>query len=177
VNQSVSTVDLNANEISYAGAAALAEALKVNISVTTIRISSNPISNEGAAALANALQVNTSLTNIDFDCNAIVNSNRMNVKALVARNKRLRSLFLFDARRMLLSLMCADECSVVWPDLLDADDKDVGVSSDNIEAICAEFAAVVEERRRRAAVADRQTAADADAGERDDRAAKRRRVM
>jgi hypothetical protein len=69
----------------------------------------------------------------------------------LARNDRLRHLFFFDARQMLLSLMCADECGVVWPYLLDGDDMDVGVSSDiNVETLRAEFAAVVEERRRRA---------------------------
>jgi methyl-accepting chemotaxis protein len=68
---------------------------------------------------------------------------------LVARNRRLRQLFLFDARRMLLSLMCADECSVVWPYLLKSGDTDGEVAPSNLEMIRAEFAAVVEERRRR----------------------------
>jgi hypothetical protein len=93
--------------------------------------------------------VKTSLTRIELDDNAIDESNRVRLDALVARNKRLRSLFLFDARRMLLSLMCADECGVVWPYLLDSDDADVGVASDNVDTLRAEFAAFVEERRRR----------------------------
>jgi hypothetical protein len=52
---------------------------------------------------------------------------------------------------MLLSLMCADECGVVWPYLLASGDKDGIVAPDNVEMVRAEFAAVVEERRRRRA--------------------------
>jgi hypothetical protein len=52
---------------------------------------------------------------------------------------------------MLLSLMdgCADECSVVWPYLLESDDKDGMVVPDNVEAVRAELRGVVAERRRR----------------------------
>jgi hypothetical protein len=69
----------------------------------------------------------------------------------LARNKRLRHLFLFDDRRIRLSVMCADWCGVVWPYLLVGDDiADVGVAPPgNIKMRRAEFAAVVEERRRR----------------------------
>jgi hypothetical protein len=77
-------------------------------------------------------------------------SNRDNIDALVDRNKRLRRLFLFDARQMLLSLMCADECGVVWPYLLEKRDIKDGVKKPyDVETTRAEFAAVVEERRRR----------------------------
>jgi hypothetical protein len=61
-------------------------------------------------------------------------------------------MFFFDARQMLLSVMCADECGVVWPYLLESGDKDGVKVPVNIEAIRAEFAAVIEERRRRATV-------------------------
>jgi hypothetical protein len=50
---------------------------------------------------------------------------------------------------MLLSLMCADECGVVWPYLLENGDKDGAVAPDNLDAIRAEFGVVVAERRRR----------------------------
>jgi hypothetical protein len=51
---------------------------------------------------------------------------------------------------MLLSLMCADECGVVWPYLLESDDTDAGkVVPDNVEAVHAELLGVVAERRRR----------------------------
>jgi hypothetical protein len=93
--------------------------------------------------------VNTSLTDIDLSDNAIDESNRASVEALVARNKRFRSLFLFDARRMLLSLMCADECGVVWPYLLGRGKTDGKIAADAAETIRAEFLEdVVAERRR-----------------------------
>jgi hypothetical protein len=100
-------------------------------------------------ALADALQVNTSVTTIDLDYNEIDDSNRASLNALIDRNRRLRCLFLFDARQMLLSLMggCADECSVVWPYLLERRDTDGTVEP--AETIRAEFAVVVAERRRR----------------------------
>jgi methyl-accepting chemotaxis protein len=50
---------------------------------------------------------------------------------------------------MLLSLMCADECSVLWPYLLESGDTDGIDAPENLVTIRAEFAAVVEERRRR----------------------------
>jgi hypothetical protein len=60
---------------------------------------------------------------------------------------------------------CADECGVVWPYLLDGDDKDVGVASGNVESLRAEFAAVVEERRCRAASAVHLVDAEVDEGD------------
>jgi hypothetical protein len=50
---------------------------------------------------------------------------------------------------MLLSGLCADECGVVWPYVLVGGDLGVITAPGNIEAARAEFAAVVEERRRR----------------------------
>jgi hypothetical protein len=91
------------------------------------------------------------VTTINLSSYEVGEPNRARLNALIARNKRLRHLFLFDARQMLLSLMCADECGVVWPYLLKVDDKDVGVSSDNVETLRAEYAGVVSER---AAAAD-----------------------
>jgi hypothetical protein len=114
---------------------------------------------------------------IALDDDAIDESNRVSVEGMAARNTRFCSLFLFDARRMLLSLMCADKCGVVWPYLLKKGDKDGVVAPDNVETIRAEFAVVVEERRLRrvaAAVRNRQVAPGVAA--RDARAAKRRRT-
>jgi hypothetical protein len=77
--------------------------------------------------------------------------------ALIARNQRLRRLFLFDARQMLLSVLCADECGVVWPYVFDKEDADYVAQPSNsfgdFESVRAEFAVVVEERRRRRASA------------------------
>jgi hypothetical protein len=90
------------------------------MSVTSIDLNANEIGDEGAAALIDALEVNTTLISGYFlNDNAIDESNRASVKALVyalsVRNCHFRSLFLFDARQMLLLLMCADEYGVVWP--------------------------------------------------------------
>jgi hypothetical protein len=115
--------------------------------------------------------VNTSLMYIGLDDNTVAADGVANIKELVDRNARFRRLFLFDARQMLLSLMggCADECNVVWPYLLGSGDKDGIIEPDNIEAVRAEFAGVVAERRRRLQVAPGVAA-------RDTRAAKRQRT-
>jgi hypothetical protein len=124
--------------------------LKVNTTVTSINLASNHIDNDGAWALIDALQVNTSLTSIVLGNNSAVDESIWaSADALAARNKRLRCMFLFDARQMLLSVLCADECSVLWPYLLESGDKDGIVVPENLETVRAEFAVVVEERRRR----------------------------
>jgi hypothetical protein len=106
--------------------------------------------------------VNTSVTNINRDMNGLSLPCRALVDELIDRNMRLRHLFIFDARKMLLSLMCSDECGVVWPYLLEGDDLNVIAAPANVETLRAEFAAVVEERRRRAATAARLLVAAAD---------------
>jgi hypothetical protein len=95
------------------------------------------------------------MVKLDFDAYGIDESHPANVDELLARNERLGHLFFFDARQMLLSVMCADWCGVVWPYLLDNDEMDVGVATANIETPRAEFSAVVVERRRRAATGKR----------------------
>lgn len=49
-----------------AGAAALAEALKVNTTVHTLALSDNVVGAAGAAALAEALKVNSTLHTLDL---------------------------------------------------------------------------------------------------------------
>jgi hypothetical protein len=155
VNMSVTKINLRRNCIGDEGASALADALKVNRSVTAIDLCDNRIGNDGVSALADALKVNTSVTFINL--NEIDDSKLAILDDLLDRNERLRRLFLFDARQMLLSVLCADECGVVWPYVLDGDDADYVAQASNcfgeVESFRAEFAAVVEERRRRAAIA------------------------
>jgi Ran GTPase-activating protein (RanGAP) involved in mRNA processing and transport len=148
-NTTVKAIYLDNNVIGAEGASTLADAIKVNTTVTRINISSNVIGAEGATALADALKVNMSVTTINLRSNGISKSNGVSFDALVARNKRLRCMFLFDARRMLLSLMCADECGVVWPYLLKSGDTDSKVAPDNVDAIRTEFEGVLAERRNR----------------------------
>jgi hypothetical protein len=174
VNTSVTQINLRANEIGTEGALVLAEALKVNAALRNIDLCWNKFGAEGALAFAEALQVNSSVTHIALVYNlssaegvlALVEALKVNTSEieidlfddfgeLMARNKRLRHLFLFDARNMLLSVLCADECGVVWPYLFGADHAEFSdvckASIVNVDNIRAEFAAIVEERSRRAA--------------------------
>ena len=175
VNSSVTVIDLTDNDIGAAGVSALADALKVNTSVTDIDFSYNKIHAEGASALVDALKVNTSVTVINLDTTGVSYEDVLSINALLDRNQRLRRLFLFDARQMLLSVLCADECVVVWPYLLKGDNLAAVKARSVAETIRAEFAVVVEERRRRAATAVQLVAADVnEAGDSD--AVKRRRT-
>ena len=61
VNASMTSLDLDWNEIGDAGAAAIANAIAVNASVTKLYLYDNKIGDEGAKALASALEVNASL--------------------------------------------------------------------------------------------------------------------
>jgi hypothetical protein len=151
VNASVTNLYLSVNAIGDEGALVLADALKMNTSVTNLYLRDNAIDDEGASALVDMLQVNTSVTKINLDGNGISTPLCVKIDNLIACNERLRQLFLFDARRMLLSVLCADECGVLWPYVLDAKDALTGVSlaAGTVETLRAEFAAVVEERRRR----------------------------
>jgi hypothetical protein len=198
----VTKIILECNEIGVEGASALADALKVNKMAMTIEFGYNNIGDEGSSALADALKENTSLTNINLQGNTVclpafadallVNTSIIanidfgiqghstpdfrHIHERIERNRRFRHLFLFDARQMLLSVLCADECGVVLPYLLDKKDKDAIVALDNVETSRAEFAVVVEERRRRASTAVRVRSVEGVVDERGRRAAKRNRA-
>jgi hypothetical protein len=148
-NTSVTSINLDGNPIDVKGASALADALKVNMLVTRISLLDSGIGPNAASAFADALKVNTSVTSIVLGHNAIDAASVAVVDELLARNKRLRCLLLYDARKMLLSVLCADECGVVWPYLLGGGDTDGIVAPDNLNEVRAEFAAVVAERATR----------------------------
>jgi hypothetical protein len=146
----VTIVDLWNNQIGVEGATALADTLKVNMSVTTISLGHNQIGIEGASALAEALKVNTSLTYVYLGFNGVDKSNLATVKKLTDRNIRLHRLFVFDAQQMaLLSVMCADECGVVWPYLMlssrSITDHSIAMP-DNVDALRATLASVIAEQ-------------------------------
>jgi hypothetical protein len=172
VNSSVTSLNLRQNRIGAKGASSLADALKVNSSVIILNLGYNAIGAEGASAIADALKVNTSVTNIDLIGTGVRHLDELSIQALIDRNQRLRHLFLFDSRQMLLSVLCADECGVVWPYVLEGDDLDVIKASRKITKYRAEFAAVVEDRRRRASAARRLVANEV-VGKGDSRAVKR----
>jgi Ran GTPase-activating protein (RanGAP) involved in mRNA processing and transport len=189
VNTSVTSINLSLNRIGVRGASELADALKANTSVTNVDLSHNYFTDKAPSKFVDALKVNTSLTTINLENTHIDSKRKLAfINEAIARNNRLRHLFLFDARQMLLSVRCADECGVVWPYLLNDDDKYFSISSDNVETLRAEFSAVVDERRRRAiaVVEERRRRAlseddrraedrQCDVDDRDKRAAKRRR--
>jgi Ran GTPase-activating protein (RanGAP) involved in mRNA processing and transport len=159
-NSTVKNINLYNNEIGVRGVSALAGALKTNTSLTDISLSSNAIGDDGASMVVDALQVNTSVTSLDVAGNDISESNVAKIDDLLDRNKRLSRLFLFDARHTLSSVLCGDECGVVWQYFVDevgstgAGDTTDGVGAAvNIESLRAEFATVVDERARRVAVA------------------------
>jgi hypothetical protein len=116
----------------------------------------NDVTTDGASAIAYALEVNASVAQIDLSHNRVDKATLAVIENLLARNKRLRCLFLFEARQMLLSVLCADECGVVWPYLLremietgEYDENEGIEEPDNIDALRTVYAAVCEERRRR----------------------------
>ena len=59
------------NSIGDAGAAALAEAVKVSATLTTLHLGGNGIGADGAAALAEAVKVSASLTTLHLTDNSI----------------------------------------------------------------------------------------------------------
>jgi hypothetical protein len=115
--------NLRCNRIGAEGETAIADALKVNSSVIKIDLSESFLGAGGELAFVEALKVNTSVTQIDFDEDRDCKGH-VKVVELLARNRRLRHLFLFDARQMLLSVLCAEESGVVWPYVLNDDHID-----------------------------------------------------
>jgi hypothetical protein len=65
VNKTLSSLNLRQNSIGAKGAAALADALKVNKTLSRLNLPQNSIGPEGTVALANALKVNTTLIKLD----------------------------------------------------------------------------------------------------------------
>jgi hypothetical protein len=128
-------------------AVASADTLEVNTSIATINLYNNQIGDEGATTLVDALQVTTSVTRFSLADNDINDSIIATIGELTDRNKRLQHLFLYDARRMLLSLMCADECGVVWPYLLGRGNTDGVAAPNDIDVLRVAFASIVMARR------------------------------
>jgi hypothetical protein len=179
VNTVMTKIWFDGNTIGNEGATALAAAMKMNATLTTLGLGGCGIGDEGATVIADALKVNTSATTITLydrilDGEFVYEIDATKIALVddrLARNKRFRSVFLYDARRMLLSVLCSDECGVVWPYLFaNREEHDFfllnhveyateGVTApENIDAIRDEFACVVEERRRQIPAGERQAA-------------------
>jgi hypothetical protein len=150
----VTSFDLDMNAIGSNGASAIADALKVNSSLINLLIQHNGIGDKGALAFVDALKVNTSVTKIDLEGNEISATGKLTVENLLERNRRFRRMLLFDARQLLLSVLCTDELGVLWPYVVDKDDTDGIVAPANVDAVRIELAAVVAERSRTALASD-----------------------
>jgi hypothetical protein len=176
MNTSVTDINLRTNGLRDEGVSRLADALIVNATVTKINLCDNIFGDEGASALAKVMKVNTSVTAINVVSSKqairVTQSLLDKLNELVARNQRLRLLFLSDARQMLLSVMCIDEGGVVLSFLPDDSTRAdlIAATGNNVDTLRAEFAAVVAERRRRATPFLHLVTAAVDARERDSRA-------
>jgi hypothetical protein len=128
----------------------LADALKVNTSLTEIDLDGSMISAKGGLALANALKLNMSVTDISFDESNLGDFNEALIGHSLARNERFLSLWRYDARQIMKTMLCADEISVVWLYAIGpyANRSPVGQEPADINTIRTEYAAVVNERRR-----------------------------
>ncbi len=92
INKSVTSVQIENNNIGDEGAIALAESLKVNKSVTNICLWNNDIGEEGAKALVEALKINTSITEIDLISENIGKAEvnvRNKIEQYIERNKKI----------------------------------------------------------------------------------------
>ena len=92
VNTTLTSLNLEGNDIQDAGAESLAEALKVNRTLTTIRLSINNIEAAGALSLAKALKVNTTLTSIDLQSNSIHDAGAFSLTQAILINPSLLKL-------------------------------------------------------------------------------------
>ncbi|MDA9573927.1 hypothetical protein N9R48_03285 [Rickettsiales bacterium] len=70
-NKTVTKLDLRANLLGAKGAKAIAEALKKNKTVTKLDLSSNQIGDEGAKAIAEALKKNKTVNKLDLEWNQL----------------------------------------------------------------------------------------------------------
>lgn len=71
VNAALTTLSLNGNNIGDVGAAALAEALKGNAALKELRLENTTVGDVGAAALVEALKINTALKTLYLHSNSI----------------------------------------------------------------------------------------------------------
>ena len=93
-NKSLTTLNLNHNEIGDCGAAALGECLKYNKSLTTLYLNRTKIGDEGATALGECLKHNKSLTTLDLNRTKIGDDGAAALGECLKYNKSLTTLYL-----------------------------------------------------------------------------------
>jgi hypothetical protein len=90
---SVTTMNLNSNEVGDDGAAAIAAMLEVNPSLTSIYVVGNRITTPGAAALASALRrSNTSVVVLAMQLNDVDGELLEEVACLLQRNSEIKEV-------------------------------------------------------------------------------------
>ena len=92
----VTSIDLRANGLRPAGAAAVCRALTTNTSVRTLDLAENGIDDDGARAVAAMLSANAALSSLDIRQNGL-SSVASGVIMATLRSKRVASLFTLAA--------------------------------------------------------------------------------
>ncbi|KAL0205150.1 hypothetical protein P9112_000457 [Eukaryota sp. TZLM1-RC] len=94
-NSTLTTLDLRSKNITDEGASALARALETNSTLTTLDLRSNNITDEGASALARALETNSTLTTLDLHNNQITDEGAGALARALESNSTLTKLDLW----------------------------------------------------------------------------------
>ncbi|CAF3941382.1 unnamed protein product [Adineta steineri] len=87
LDQTLTTLNLEHNEIGAKGAQDLANALQINKTLTTLNIYNSQIGAEGATHLANALEINETLTTLNLGWNKIGDQGARNLANALQVNK------------------------------------------------------------------------------------------
>jgi hypothetical protein len=155
------TLNLGSNLIGRCGIEHLTSALPHLPSLQTLLINDMELEQVDVRALAYELEVCSSVTQVKFDGWRVESKfvpERKVLSKLLARNRRFRNVYLFDARQLLLSKLSPDAVGVLWPYFAGKHDSDNGkVEPANAETLRAEYADIAEERVRCAGMHDRDT--------------------
>ncbi|CAF3407059.1 unnamed protein product [Rotaria socialis] len=92
VNQTLTLLGLDTNQIGDSGAQYLGEALKTNKSLTLLQLQTNQIGDSGAQYLADALKVNKTLTELRLYTNKIGDSGAQYLGEALKTNQSLQNL-------------------------------------------------------------------------------------
>ena len=76
VNEALTSLNLQENDLGVDGGKAIAEALKLNKALTILNLFGNEIGSKGAVAIAKALEVNKVLRSIDLSLNQLCGLNK-----------------------------------------------------------------------------------------------------
>ena len=95
-NSTLTTLNLDKNEIGDEGACALSDSLKSNSTLTTLELSENSIGPQGASLLSDYLKSNSTLTSLDLSYNTIGTSGAYSLSDSLKSNSTLTTLTLCE---------------------------------------------------------------------------------